>query len=232
MELEATLTPIQNVSATMENVLLQEGSGEGATNYNELSNKPKINGVTLTDNKTTEDLGIVANAQWGNIAGILENQTDLKEALDDKVNLGEVPIALSELVNDVGYITDSYHDNTKQNEINSSNKLPYEYVSGTPAIPTNTSDLNNDSNFVEDSNYVHTDNNFNNTLKTKLDGLSNYDDTEIKGRVSAIEDKIPSQATSTNQLADKDFVNSTMNNYSAFFITKNPQGDSFSTKQN
>ena len=36
------------------------GGGEGGTsNYNELSNKPSINDVTLSGNKTTADLGIV-----------------------------------------------------------------------------------------------------------------------------------------------------------------------------
>ena len=39
-------------------------------------------------------------------------------------------------------------------------------------IPTNTSDLTNDSNFVSDVSYVHTDNNFTDTLKTKLDGIA------------------------------------------------------------
>ena len=38
-------------------------------------------------------------------------------------------------------------------------------------IPTATSDLTNDSDFVSDSNYVHTDNNFTSTLKDKLDGI-------------------------------------------------------------
>ncbi len=41
-------------------------------------------------------------------------------------------------------------------------------------IPTKTSQLNNDSNFVEDADYVHTDNNYTNQDKTKLQGLSNY----------------------------------------------------------
>lgn len=38
-------------------------------------------------------------------------------------------------------------------------------------VPTKTSDLENDNNFVSDSNYIHTDNNFTNTLKNKLDGI-------------------------------------------------------------
>ena len=39
-------------------------------------------------------------------------------------------------------------------------------------IPTKTSDLTNDSNFVSDASYVHTDNNFTTTLKNKLDGIA------------------------------------------------------------
>ncbi|HNQ20448.1 MAG TPA: hypothetical protein PKI46_05250, partial [Bacteroidales bacterium] len=38
-------------------------------------------------------------------------------------------------------------------------------------IPSKTSDLTNDSNFVTDDNYVHTDNNYTTTEKTKLSGI-------------------------------------------------------------
>ncbi len=38
----------------------------------------------------------------------------------------------------------------------------------TGAIPSNTSDLTNDSNFVADASYVHTDNNYSNTEKQKV----------------------------------------------------------------
>lgn len=38
-------------------------------------------------------------------------------------------------------------------------------------VPTQTSDLNNDSDFVSDASYVHTDNNFSNTDVTKLSGI-------------------------------------------------------------
>lgn len=47
----------------------------------------------------------------------------------------------------------------------------------TSDIPTATSDLTNDSNFVADANYVHTDNNYTTPEKTKLSGLENYSDT-------------------------------------------------------
>lgn len=53
--------------------------------------------------------------------------------------------------------------------------------------------------------------------KNKLAGLSNYDDTALAGRVSAIEGKIPTAATSSNQLADKNFVNSSISTATATF---------------
>lgn len=39
-------------------------------------------------------------------------------------------------------------------------------------IPTKTSDLTNDSNYVSDANYVHTDTNFTQIEKDKLDGIA------------------------------------------------------------
>lgn len=44
-----------------------------------------------------------------------------------------------------------------------------------------------------------------------------YDDTAIKTRVSSVESKIPNQATDQNQLADKQFVNSTVGTNTAIF---------------
>lgn len=49
----------------------------------------------------------------------------------------------------------------------------------------------------------------------------------INGKIDAINGKIPTQASSSNQLADKDWTNSTINSLAAFYITKNAQGDAF-----
>lgn len=48
----------------------------------------------------------------------------------------------------------------------------YVDLTNKPTIPTKTSDLTNDSNFVADASYVHTDNNFTSTEKTKLAGIA------------------------------------------------------------
>ena len=38
----------------------------GTTNYNELTNKPKINNVELVDNKTLSDLGVQPEGNYAN----------------------------------------------------------------------------------------------------------------------------------------------------------------------
>lgn len=47
-------------------------------------------------------------------------------------------------------------------------------------VPTTTSELTNNSNFVADASYVHTDNNFTNTLKTKLDGIASGAEVNVQ----------------------------------------------------
>ena len=56
------------------------------------------------------------------------------------------------------------------------------------------------------------------------------DVTAVSNRVTTIEGEIPSQASSSNQLADKNFVNSSINALAAYYITKNAAGDPFATK--
>lgn len=60
-------------------------------------------------------------------------------------------------------------------------------------LPTKTSELENDSNFVSDANYVHTDNNYTKEEKTKLGTLVNYDDTAIKKQISNKQNKLSAE---------------------------------------
>jgi len=53
--------------------------------------------------------------------------------------------------------------------------------------------------------------------KTKLAGLSNYDDTEVRGDISSIEAVIPDTASTSNKLADQAFVNSSIATNAATF---------------
>lgn len=58
---------------------------------------------------------------------------------------------------------------------------------------------------------------FTSALKTKLNNLENYDDTDVLEAIEEINGKIPNQATTTNQLADKEFVNSSVATATATF---------------
>ena len=57
-------------------------------------------------------------------------------------------------------------------------------------LPTKTSELENDSDFVSDVNYIHTDNNFTAAEKKKLGALANYDDAAIKEQIAKKQDKL------------------------------------------
>lgn len=56
-------------------------------------------------------------------------------------------------------------------------------------LPTNTSDLTNDSNFVSDSDYNHTDNNLTDALVTKINNQSgiNTGDQDLSGLATKTE---------------------------------------------
>lgn len=57
-------------------------------------------------------------------------------------------------------------------------------------------------------------------------------DSAISGNtsdISTINGKIPSEASTSNQLADKAYVGDSINSVTAFYITKNAAGDQFAT---
>lgn len=64
------------------------------------------------------------------------------------------------------------------------------------AIPSKTSDLTNDSNFVADASYVHTDNNYDATAKGIVDGVT----SALADKV----DKVQGKGLSTNDYTDAD----------------------------
>lgn len=89
-----------------------------------------------------------------------------------------------------------------------------------------------------EANQQNISTNATNITKNSVDIQTNKDDIDaLEGRmdtaesdISTIKSKIPTQASATNQLADKDFVNSTVSTFASDYITKNANGDPFSTK--
>ena len=97
----------------------------------------------------------------------------------------------------------------------------------TSAIPSATSDLSNNSYFVSDSNYTHTDNNYTTEEKTKLAGLSNYDDTEIKGDISSLQ----STKADKTELSSKQDTITSNNKLSSDLVDDTNKTNKFVTSQ-
>lgn len=110
-----------------------------------------------------------------------------------------IPDKTSDLINDSGFITAS--------------DIPVTSVNGqtgnvTINMPTKTSELVNDSDFqtsADTASYI------------AIHNASANAHGDIRGKVSTIEGLIPNQASTSNQLADKNFVNSSVQTATANF---------------
>ena len=108
----------------------------------------------------------------------------------------------SELTNDSNFVADSSYVHTDNNytstektklagiatgaeanvqsDWNVTDTASDAYIKNKPTIPSKTSQLTNDSNFVADSSYVHTDNNYTTTEKNKLSGIATGAETNVQ----------------------------------------------------
>lgn len=131
------------------------GGSTGATDYNQLTNRPSINGTTLSGNQTSSQLGLYGtnnappypvtsvNGQTGNVVIPTGGNVDSVNGKTGVVilsaadvgalpNTTVIPDKTSQLTNDSGFITNSaLSDYAKKTE-----------------IPTKTSELTNDSGYI------------------------------------------------------------------------------------
>ena len=131
------------------------GGGTGTTDYNQLTNRPSINGTTLSGNQTSSQLGLYGtnntppypvtsvNGQTGDVVISTGGNVDSVNGKTGVVvlsaadvgalpNTTVIPDKTSQLDNDSGYITDSALTG---------------YAKKTE-IPTKTSELTNDSGYI------------------------------------------------------------------------------------
>lgn len=86
-----TITAGENITLNQSGSTLEiSATGGGTSDYTDLSNKPKINNVELSGNKTTSDLGLFSG-----------NYNDLT----NKPTIPTVPTNVSAFTNDAGYLT-------------------------------------------------------------------------------------------------------------------------------
>lgn len=86
-----------------------------------------------------------------------------------------------------------------------------------PTIPSNVSSFNNDAGYLTSSSLSGLASETYVDSSVSTHNSSGTAHTDIRNSISAIDGKIPSAASTSNQLADKAFVNSTINSMAAFF---------------
>ena len=192
--IELTDTPIDyigqegkyvRVNATANGLEFIEGTGGGVASFTQL------NDVPTTYNNGANKFVKVKGDESG-----LEFVTET------------IPTKTSELTNDVGFVVDNNYVHTDNNyttieqtklasieegaeenvqaDWNTTDILDDSYIHNKPTIPTKTSDLLNDSQFVIDSNYVHTDNNYTTTEKDKLSGIQDGAEVNVNADWNSI----------------------------------------------
>lgn len=110
-----------------------------------------------TNSNITENIRVDLSALEEDTAGALDDISNLEEDvsnLNNNMTTGDTNTLES---------AKSYTDTKLQD------------YAKTTDVPTKISQLENDDNTVKDASYVHTDNNFSDTDKSKLDSLNNYE---------------------------------------------------------
>lgn len=148
-----------------------------SNNYNDLVNKPKINGVTLTGEKSLSDLGIdipTKTSELTNDSGFITNS--------------DVPTKTSELTNDSDFITETDVD-TKLSK--------YDALDGATIV----------TNLLDTVQFTSTFDNLATNIQTQLaalkETLNTGESIEIKGlRINTIGNLKPTNMVIINPLTD------------------------------
>lgn len=94
------MTPLRTKQAIQAN---KSGGGSGTSNYNDLENKPKINGVTLSGNKTSSELGLTGDKDFTYIKSTPDKVWEITHNLDKYPSVTIVDSAGSVVMGDITY---------------------------------------------------------------------------------------------------------------------------------
>ena len=128
-------------------ILISELQGDVILKKQNLSGDVHTSDPMNIEGAIESGLGISAN--WGNIAGDIEDQTDLANILNSKADASDIPVVpsnVSAFTNDAGYLT-SANVPTKVSQLQNDAG----YVTDAN-IPTKVSQLQNDSGYITNAN--------------------------------------------------------------------------------
>lgn len=185
------------------------------------------------------------SAEWWNITWTLSDQTDLQNALDWKLDK-----VTSTATNPRAYVANADWSQATlpiTDSVTSGAIVRRNWTQITvPATPSANTDAASkkyvDDNIASATAWAVSDTAYaaswdwvtgiapsKNAVYDKISAM----DTTISGNttnINTINSKIPVEASATNQLADKDFVGDSINSVTAYYITKNAQGDQWATR--
>ena len=171
---------IEELLLELKEVIEEGGGGGGGTsNYNLLENLPQINSITLKGDKSLADLGIIAEIKkaMDMITGYFDNTVDysagdivvydkklykftVDHTAGDWNNLEVSQTTVEELLS--GKVDSVSGKGLSTNDYTNADKAIVDGVTSALAgkadkseLPTKTSDLTNDSNFITDNDVEH-----------------------------------------------------------------------------
>ena len=160
---------------------LEQSSAGGTNDYNELDNKPQINGVTLQGNKTSAELGIVT----GPTDVYTKQETD--NLIDAKITEAGATKA------DISYVNEQLNLKASKSDVNLALASKAD-VNSVYTKEETTSAINSAITGKADTSYV------NEQLNLKADKVTTYTKEEVNTAISDLEASVN---TKLNTKADK-----------------------------
>ena len=152
--LQEALLEKQDVLTAGENIQIENGVISATDTTYTAGTGINIVGNVISNTQTS--------AEWGNIGGDINAQTDLQNALNGKADISDIPTKTSDLTNDSGFITNAALDgyatqnyvdtglNGKQDTISDLATIRSGAALGATALQPNDniSELNNDAGYI------------------------------------------------------------------------------------
>lgn len=177
-----------------------------------------LEGAADEPHSYSDTIAQIAERLEGEVDGLTEEVEALSQTVSEaEGRIGEAEGRISEVEADVAEIAESIptklselEDDATHRTVTDAEKTAwdnksdfsgdYDDLENKPTIPSKTSDLNNDSNFVSDADYTHTDNNYDDDDKAAVGEISGIkqDLTQLDSDLTALTTVVNGKANQSN----------------------------------
>jgi len=162
-----SLTGTLDAHDTLEGNLDNHGEMSGEIQFGGVGSKVDdvlVNGESVVENKIAH-IDLTPYAEIENVY----DKTTIDTALQGKANVTDIPTDLSDLQDDASHRT-----------VTDEEKTEWSGKADTSDIPTALSQLTNDADYVQDNEYQHTDNNYTDSDKNKLENIESGAEVNVQ----------------------------------------------------